>query len=143
MRSACSTFSTARSGTANRSFPSVSIGNPLPQHCLHPPLDPRFAVGGNVGGGNVCRRRSPLTKVDDDGIKQRIAKIEKNANDLTEQLNLLRDYFKNEKPQKVKGNVNHIITDLKPYFREIEAGDDITIQLELDSDVPMDLLIPG
>lgn len=84
-----------------------------------------------------------LTKVEDDRLKQRISKIEKNANELTDQLNFLRDYFKIDKQVKDKENLNGIINQLKPYFEQIEAVEGIEIELDLDPSVPDDTLIPG
>lgn len=84
-----------------------------------------------------------LTKVEDDAVKERIRKIEKNANELTEQLNLLKDYFKSEKQVKEKENLNNIINHLNPYFSEIEANEKIIINLDLNYDIPDDTLIPG
>jgi HD-like signal output (HDOD) protein/signal transduction histidine kinase/CheY-like chemotaxis protein len=84
-----------------------------------------------------------LTKVQDDATKQRLEKIEKNANELTEQLNFLRDYFKISKQLKEKENLNAIINNLKPYFERIEKNDNIKIELALDPGIPEDMLIPG
>ena len=84
-----------------------------------------------------------LTKIDDDLIKQRISRIERNANELTDQLNLLRDYFKIDKHERDRENLNDVILQLKPYFGEIEAVENIKIELDLDPDVPDDELIPG
>ena len=84
-----------------------------------------------------------LAKVQDETIKQRLEKIEKNANELTEQLNFLRDYFKIGKQLKEKESLNNIINNLRPYFEEIEKNDNITIELNLDPGIPEDMLIPG
>ncbi len=84
-----------------------------------------------------------LTKVEDTSIHRRIKKIEKNANDLSEQLNLLRDYFEEDKQLKEKENLNRIINNLKPYFSKIEAEKKIKINLDLGYGIPGDSLIPG
>ena len=84
-----------------------------------------------------------LTKVKDAGIHQRIEKIEKNANELTDQLNLLRDYFKSDLQLKERENINNIINRLKPYFSEIETNEKIKIDLDLDYSIPSDTLISG
>jgi len=84
-----------------------------------------------------------LTKIDDERIKQRISRIEKNANELTDQLNFLRDYFKIDTHEKDRENLNAVILQLKPYFEEIEAVENIRIELDLDPNVPDDALIPG
>ncbi|MCP5104021.1 MAG: HDOD domain-containing protein [bacterium] len=84
-----------------------------------------------------------MSKVKDDAIKNRINKIEKNANELTEQLNFLRDYFKGDEHIEEKENLNIIINHLKPYFNEIEELQNIKIHMDLDSRIPEDRLIPG
>jgi len=84
-----------------------------------------------------------LTKVEDTAILQRIKKIEKNATDLYDHLNLLRDYFKEDKQLKEKENLNSIINNLKPYFNKIEAEKKIKINLDLGYGIPGDALIPG
>ena len=84
-----------------------------------------------------------LAKVQDEGFINRIRKIEKNANELAEQLNMLRDYFKSDVQLKERDNLNSIINNMKPYFNRIEAEEDIKINLALDNGIPMDVLIPG
>jgi len=84
-----------------------------------------------------------LTKVEDEFIRERILKVEKNANELTEQLNFLRDYFKGEEQIKEKENLNNIIGSLKPYFSETQSAENIKIHLDLDPSVPDVMLIPG
>ncbi|MCX6583298.1 MAG: HDOD domain-containing protein [Candidatus Aminicenantes bacterium] len=84
-----------------------------------------------------------LTKVEDEFIRERILKIEKNANELTEQLNFLKDYFKGEEQIREKENLNNIIGSLKPYFIEIQSVENIKINLDLDPSVPYVMLIPG
>lgn len=84
-----------------------------------------------------------LTKVADEGIRQRLHKIEKNASELTEQLNFLKDYFKSEEQIREKNNLNNIISSLKPHFSDIQSVENIKIHLDLDPSVPDVLLIPG
>lgn len=84
-----------------------------------------------------------LTKVQDESIRERMLKIEKNANELTEQLNFLRDYFKSEEQIREKENLNTIINSLKPYFSEIQAKENIKLHLDLDPSVPDAMLIQG
>lgn len=84
-----------------------------------------------------------LAKVDDPSILNRVQKIEKNANELTTQLNLLRDYFKTDKVSKEKENLNRIIDHLKPYFDKVEATENIKINLDMDYSVTNDLLNSG
>jgi HD-like signal output (HDOD) protein/signal transduction histidine kinase len=84
-----------------------------------------------------------LAKVKDDTVSERLKKIEKSANELTYQLNLLRDYFKTEKVTKEKNNINHIINHLKPFFEDIERRNDLQIILDLDYQVPDSFLNPG
>jgi len=84
-----------------------------------------------------------LTKVKDPAINERIAKIEKNADDLVSQLNALRDYFKVEKTSKERENLNNIVNHLKPYFNEIESSKKIKIIMDPDETIPDDLLNSG
>lgn len=85
-----------------------------------------------------------LAKVEEPANLDRLKKIEKNANELTTQLNLLRDYFKTEKVSKEKANINRILDHLKPYFDKVEtAENNIKIHLETDYSIPDDLLNTG
>ena len=84
-----------------------------------------------------------LTKVSDPGINERLKKIEKNANDLANQLNILRDYFKTEKTIKEKGNINAVIRHLEPYFNDLEKKENLEIILDLDEHIGDDLLNAG
>jgi len=84
-----------------------------------------------------------LTKVDDKRISDRLKKIEKNANDLANQLNILREYFKTERTTKEIGNLNSVIRHLEPYFKEIEKKGALEINLDLDDRIGDDLLNLG
>jgi signal transduction histidine kinase len=84
-----------------------------------------------------------LTRVQDESIRQKVFKIEKNADELTDQLNSLRDYFKSDGWVKEKENLNRIINDLKPYFNELKTVENISIHLDLGPEVPRGTLIPG
>jgi signal transduction histidine kinase/HD-like signal output (HDOD) protein len=84
-----------------------------------------------------------LTKVQDTTIQERIKKIEKNANELSNQLNLLRNYFRTEKVTKERENLNLIIAHLKSYYDELEKNYNVKITLEPDYEVPDDLLNSG
>jgi nitrogen-specific signal transduction histidine kinase len=84
-----------------------------------------------------------LSKIQDSSIGEKLKKIERNANELTNQLNLLRDYFKPKKTNKEKENINNIITHMGPYFENVEAYQNIHIVLETDYSVPDDLMNSG
>jgi HD-like signal output (HDOD) protein/nitrogen-specific signal transduction histidine kinase len=84
-----------------------------------------------------------LSKIQDPAVNEKLKKIEKNANELTTQLNMLRDYFKTKKVSKEKDNLNRIISHLKPYFEEIETTHKINIIPDTDHSIPDDLLNPG
>ncbi|MCU0288047.1 MAG: HDOD domain-containing protein [Acidobacteria bacterium] len=71
-----------------------------------------------------------LTKVEDEGVRQRLHKIEKNAGELTDQLNFLKDFFKSEEQLREKNNFNNIINTLKPYFMDIQETENIKISLD-------------
>ncbi|MCP4158012.1 MAG: HDOD domain-containing protein [bacterium] len=80
---------------------------------------------------------------EDEGLTKRVKKIEKNANELTGQLNLLRDYFECDPPAKEHENVNNIISRIRPCFNEIETLQGTKIILDLDYNLPDTMLIPG
>lgn len=84
-----------------------------------------------------------MAKVQDEGIVERVKKIERNANELANQINTLRDYFKIEKVSNEKDNLNRVLNRLKPYFKKIENGHNIKIVVETDREVPDDLINPG
>jgi HD-like signal output (HDOD) protein/signal transduction histidine kinase len=84
-----------------------------------------------------------LTKVNDPVVIERLKKIEKNATDLANQLNILRNYFKTEKITREQENLNAIIARLKPYFNLVETQEAIKIVFSLDEGIPDDLLNPG
>ena len=84
-----------------------------------------------------------LARVKDSAVSDRVKKIEKNADELVIQLNALRNYFKVEKTNKEKDNLNNIVTHLKPFFKEIEDSKNIQIVLDVDYSIPDDLLNSG
>jgi signal transduction histidine kinase len=83
------------------------------------------------------------TKIDDERQVERIKKIEKNADELAGQFNLIRDRYAIEKTGKVKGNLNDILSGLKPHLADIVKGLDIAVEWEMDPDIPVDNLYPG
>lgn len=84
-----------------------------------------------------------LAKTEDERLKERIRKIEKNADELTLQFNLLRDYLPVEKTIKVKENLNHILSRLRPHLAEICRDQRTGITIETDAHIPDDLVNPG
>jgi signal transduction histidine kinase len=72
----------------------------------------------------------------DDFTIDRLCKIEKNANELNNSLNILKDYFKVEPTPKELGDINRILQNLKHYLRKIAAQNKIEIFLDLDQNVP-------
>lgn len=84
-----------------------------------------------------------MAKVQDENIRTRMQKIERNANELSEQLNQLRDYFSAERLPREKENINNIIKRLMPYFDEIRNADGIRVELELDFNIADAMMIPG
>jgi len=84
-----------------------------------------------------------LTKVNDPDISERLTKIEKNATDLANQLNTLRNYFKTEKITKEKENLNTIITRLISYFNRVESQENIKIVFSPGEGIPDDFLNSG
>ncbi|MCP5052723.1 MAG: HDOD domain-containing protein [bacterium] len=84
-----------------------------------------------------------LAKVQEPTIAERIKKIEKNANELSDQLNSLRDYFKTDMVTEEQDNLNSIIRRLKSYFGTIESNRNIAVKLDLDRSIPNDILNSG
>lgn len=85
-----------------------------------------------------------MTKTDDEKLKQRIEKIERNATELSEQLNQLRDYFKgDEEPSPTRENINSIINRMDGYFKELESRKNLVVEVELDLSILDDALLPG
>jgi signal transduction histidine kinase/HD-like signal output (HDOD) protein len=84
-----------------------------------------------------------LAKVEDSGIRERLEKIEKNANELADQLNTLREYLKTDKLKEEKENLNTVLSRMKPYFSSIEKEKGIKLVVNTDRTIPDDLLNPG
>lgn len=83
------------------------------------------------------------TKVSDERQRDRIKKIEKNADELTDQFNSLRDYFPVEKTKKEQANLNNILSGLESYFSGIEKEHSLKIEIVKDPAVPGDSLNPA
>ena len=84
-----------------------------------------------------------LSKVQDDSLTERLQRIEKNAEELSSQLNQLRSYFSAEALMKQKGNLNAIIHNLRTFFEETENNTGIKIKVFQDYKISEDLVIPG
>jgi len=80
--------------------------------------------------------------IEDEKSLKRVNKIEKNAEELTNMMNLLRDYFKKDNVVKERTNLNKNIESLKPYFVEIYEKYNIKIKLDLDYSIEDDFLNP-
>ena len=72
----------------------------------------------------------------DDFTIERLGKIENNANELADLLDILKDYFKVEPTPMQPGNINHILQNLKPHWQKIATPKKIKIRLDLDPNVP-------
>jgi signal transduction histidine kinase len=84
-----------------------------------------------------------LSKLEDDSLKERIRRVEKNAEELTDLLNLLRGYFSGGQKRKQRENINGIIYRLNDYFNNIESSNNIKIKAKMDYTIADDLFIPG
>lgn len=84
-----------------------------------------------------------LTKISDDTLLNRIKKIELNADELSEQFNILKDYFENEECVKGKENLNHILNSLKPELAVVEKKLQVKINIDAAPDIPDDYLSGG
>jgi len=72
----------------------------------------------------------------DDFTIERLCKIEKNAAELVDLLNVLKNYLKVEPLPKGPGSINHILKELQPVWQKTAARDKIKIILALDADAP-------
>lgn len=77
----------------------------------------------------------------EEAITKRVRKIEKSANELTDHLNLLRDYFEEEKITFRRENINEIINGLRPYFTDLMGEKNIQVMLNLDDSIQDDWLL--
>ncbi len=78
-----------------------------------------------------------------EAITNRVKRIEKSANELSDHLNLLRDYFEEEKIVFTRENINTIINNLRPYFIDLKKQKNIQVNLDLDARIQDDQLLPG
>jgi signal transduction histidine kinase len=84
-----------------------------------------------LGYAHILKTRSA-----DDFTIERLCKIENNANELADLLNILKDYFKVEPKPKQPENINHILQNLHPHWQKIAAENKIEILLDLEANVP-------
>lgn len=84
-----------------------------------------------------------LAKLEDEGQKEKLRKIERNASELTDQLNVLKDYFSESIVATTQENLNRIILGLKPVFTPIGEQEQIEIEFDLDEAIPDDRLNLG
>lgn len=82
-------------------------------------------------------------KITDEHLKERLKKIETNADELTNQIDMLRDYFSNGQPLKEEMNLNDIISGMESYFSGVRENHKIAIELDLDANIPASALCPG
>ncbi len=76
-----------------------------------------------------------LSRTTDEGIRSRLSKIEKNAEELTQQLNLLRSYFSIETPPMQSVNPNKLIHRMAMSLQQIEQEYGIDVQIATDSSI--------
>jgi signal transduction histidine kinase len=84
-----------------------------------------------------------LARTDEEKTRERLIKIERNADELTELLNQLREYFGTIKHRKRKGNLNQILADLKPYFLEVQKKHKVKIEVETDPAIQDSYYVSG
>jgi signal transduction histidine kinase/HD-like signal output (HDOD) protein/ActR/RegA family two-component response regulator len=84
-----------------------------------------------------------LSRTSDENITSRLSKIERNAEELTQQMNLLRSYFSIEPPPMELINPNKILSRMAPALRQ--KVQNLPISLEISSDTTVDAvsLNPG
>lgn len=84
-----------------------------------------------LGYAQILQARSS-----DEFVIERLRKIEKNTAELTEALNLLKDYFKVEPPPRQPGNINLILQDMSAFWQKIASAEKIRLVLDLDPAAP-------
>jgi len=84
-----------------------------------------------------------LAKVEEEGQKEKLRKIERNASELTDQLNILKDYFSESIGVTTQENLNRVILGLGPFFSSIKKQGQIEIEFDLDKTIPDDRLNLG
>jgi signal transduction histidine kinase len=82
-------------------------------------------------------------KITDERLKERLKKIENNADELTNQIDMLRDYFSNGQPLKEEMNLNDIIRGMESYFSGVRENHKIALELDLDENIPASALCVG
>jgi len=88
-----------------------------------------------LGYAQILQSRSS-----DEFIIERLRKIEKNTSELTESLNILKDYFKADPAPKQPGSINLILQGMAGHWQTIASGAVTRIVLDLAPDAP-DLLL--
>lgn len=79
-------------------------------------------------------------KTEDEFFKEKLKKIERSANNLTDLINILREYFKNDKIIKQIENLNNVIYGLGDYFANVEKANNIKIYIDTDKKISDNLL---
>ena len=90
-----------------------------------------------IGFSQVLRQ-----KTGDEVIADRLEKIERNARELTDQLNTLVDYFQGGEPTRAAGSINQAVDRLRPQLEEIGGNERIAVTVELDPAIADHPVIP-
>ncbi|TFG78573.1 MAG: HAMP domain-containing histidine kinase [Chrysiogenales bacterium] len=85
-----------------------------------------------LGYAQILQSRSS-----DEFIIERLRKIEKNATELTDAFNILKDYFKAEPAPKQPGNINLILQAMGAHWQKVANSEQIRIVLDLDPKAPV------
>ncbi len=84
-----------------------------------------------IGYAQILKSRAA-----DDFSRERLAKIENSAAELSAALNILKDYPRVEAARKRPGNLNRILNELLPALKTIAAEKQVAIRLDLDATLP-------
>jgi len=84
-----------------------------------------------------------IARTTDEAVRHRLSEIERNASELTNLLNVLREYFRVERKPRYKHQLNSIITRMLGRMEEVLAQEGIRISLDLDPAIRDSLLNPG
>jgi signal transduction histidine kinase len=76
------------------------------------------------------------SRTDDDFVKERLGRIERNTTELSDALNTLKDYFKPAPVITKPADINLILEGLGAKWQEISRNEQVSIALELAAGLP-------
>lgn len=84
-----------------------------------------------------------VSRSNDEFFRKRLGEIERNANELTELFNILRDYFHIESKARESGNLNAILHGLQHHIDQVAAREGISVTLDTDPALSDMMMVQG